>query len=170
MKRLLTKITSMIRRTRVSLSTPDTGTYPITQVSYLGKTGEIEVIWPYGMGGRLPVDAQALTFNVEGMEENKAGIGTAPTLRFKGGKPGEVWFGNPLSGSVLHFLENGNANLEAPVINLGPSGATLRAIIDERIVALHNTHVHQESGGGSTAAPTVPIVLNTVSTTNTKAS
>ena len=170
MKSIITKIRSLIRRARVSLSLPDTGTYPITQVEFLGKTSNMVVIWPYGMGGQLPEDAEAICFNIEGMEENKAGIGTAPTLRVKVDAEGEVWFGNPVSGSVLYFRENGDANLEAPVINLGPSGATLRAIIDERIVALHNSHFHQESGGGSTLVPTVPIVLSTVSTINTKAS
>ena len=108
MKKLLIKITSMIRRAVVSLSKPDSGNYPTTQVSYLGKTADIEVIWPYGMNGRLPLDAQVLCFNVEGMEENKAGIGNVPTIRLKVDAEGEVVFGNPLTESAVYFRENGD--------------------------------------------------------------
>ena len=105
---LLRKIRSLIRRAIVSLSLPDDGDYPIVQVSYLGKTGNMEVIWPYGMNGQLPADAQAFCFNIEGMEENKAGIGNVPTLRLKVDAEGEVSFGNPLTGSVTYYRENGD--------------------------------------------------------------
>jgi len=108
---LLRKIKSMIRRAVVSLSLPDTGDYPIVQISYLGKTANAEAIWPYGMGGRLPVDAQVFCFNIEGMEENKAGIGTTPTLRFKVNEEGEVYFGNPLTGSVTYYRSNGDIEI-----------------------------------------------------------
>jgi hypothetical protein len=105
---LLRKISSMISRAKVSNSLPDTGKHPITQISLLGKTANTEVIWPYGMNGRLPGDAQVLCFNVEGMEENKACIGNVPTLRIKVDAEGEVCFGNPLTGSVIYFRENGD--------------------------------------------------------------
>lgn len=108
MKSILTKIRSMIRRARVSRSLPDTGTYPITQVEFLGKTSNMVVIWPYGMSGQLPEDAETICFNIEGMEENKAGIGTVPKLRLKVNADGEVVFGNPLTESAIYFRENGD--------------------------------------------------------------
>ena len=110
-EQLLRKIRSLIRRAIVSLSLPDDGDYPIVQVSYLGKTGNMEVIWPYGMNGQLPADAQTFCFNIEGMEENKAGIGTVPKLRLKVDAEGEVSFGNPLTGSVTYYRTNGDIEI-----------------------------------------------------------
>ena len=107
-EQLLRKIRSLIRRAVVSLSLPDDGDHPIMQISYLGKTANAEVIWPYGMGGQLPENAQVFCFNIEGMEENKAGIGTTPTLRLKVDAEGETCFGNPLTGSVTYFRANGD--------------------------------------------------------------
>lgn len=193
---LLRKIKSMIRRARVSLSLPDTETYPIIQVEYLGKTANAEAIWPYGMGGRLPVDAQVFCFNIEGMEENKAGIGTTPTLRFKVNEEGEVYFGNPLTGSVTYYRSNGDieiigkndqsvtldgalniiaingVNITAPEINIGSSGATLRTLIDDRFEALFNAHMHAgvTTGVGTSGVPTVPLIPGAQNTINTKAS
>ena len=73
---LLRKIKSMIVRAVVTRSLPDTGDYPVVQISYLGKTANAEAIWQYGTSGRLPQDAQVLRLNIEGMEENKVGIGS----------------------------------------------------------------------------------------------
>lgn len=117
-EQLLRKIKSMIRRAVVSLSLPDTGGNPIVQVGYLGKTANAEAIWPYGLGGRLPEDAQVFLFNIEGMEENKAGIGTAPNQRKKVDNSGEIWVGNPLTQAIILFksdksieMTNGTGNM-----------------------------------------------------------
>lgn len=121
---ILRTIKSLIKRATVSLSQPDTGDYPITQVSYLGKTAEIEVLWPYGMNGRLPKDAQVLCFNVEGMEENKAGIGNTPTTRDKVENEGETSFGNPLAGTFLRFKSDKTIELTngTGLITMNPNG------------------------------------------------
>ncbi len=179
-------IRSLIRRAVVSLSMPDEGDFQLVQISYLDKTAKMEVIWPYGMGGRLPVDAIPFVFNVEGMEENKAGLGTAPTLRFKVNAEGEVWFGNPLSGSVVFFRENGDIEktgladdtetisgtkkIIAPDIEIGSSGATLRSLIDDRLIALFNVHVHPDPVSGNTGAPTVLLVPGAQETADLTAS
>jgi len=99
---------NLIKRSIVTRKTADTGQFPIAQVSSNGKTANIETIWPYGLAGNLPVDSLVLTFNVLGQEENKAGIGNTPKIRFKNLKAGEVAVGNPVTGSVVKFLENGD--------------------------------------------------------------
>lgn len=99
---------NLIKRTIVSRKTADTGQVPVSQVKWNGKTANIEVIWPYGLAGNLPVDSIVLTFNVMGQEENKAGIGNTPKTRFKNLEAGEVAVGNPVTGSVVKFLENGD--------------------------------------------------------------
>ena len=193
---LLRKIRSLIRRAVVSLSLPDDGDYPIVQISYLGKTANAEAIWQYGTGGRLPENAQVFCFNIEGMEENKAGIGTTPTRRFRVNEEGEVYFGNPLTGSVTYYRSNGDieiigkndqsvtldgalniiasngVNITASEINIGSSGATLRTLIDERFEALFNAHTHGgvTTGGGTSGVPSVPLIPGAQNTINTKAS
>lgn len=175
---LLRKIKSMIRRAVVSLSLPDTGDYPIVQVGYLGKTANAEAIWPYGLGGRLPEDAQVFLFNIEGMEENKAGIGTAPTQRKKVDNSGEIWVGNPLTQAIILFKSNGDIegttdgiiSLVASSINIGSSGASLQKLVDERFVTLFNNHVHNLSGGGTTLATPTLMAVGSETTTDLKAS
>jgi len=99
---------NLIRRALVSRKTADTGQFPVAQVKWNDKVADIEVIYPYGLAGNLPKDALVLMFNVQGQEENKAGIGNTPKIRFKNLQEGEVAVGNPVTGSVVKFLENGD--------------------------------------------------------------
>jgi len=102
---------NLIKRTIVSRKTDDTGQFPVSQVQWNNKTANLEVIYPYGLAGNLPVDALVLTFSVLGQEENKAGIGNTPKIRFKNLKEGEVAVGNPVTKSVVKFLENGDIEI-----------------------------------------------------------
>lgn len=58
-----------------------------------------------------------------------------------------------------------SATIDSPGVSIGAGGQTLRALIDERIVAAHNTHTHPSNG----AVPSVQIDVDDVSTTATKA-
>lgn len=160
---LLRKIKSMIKRAVVTKSNPDTGNYLIAQISYLGKTGDMEVLFPYGMNAQLPVNAQVLCFNVEGMEENKIGIGYNPASRINVAAEGEVSFGNPLTGSALFFREDGSMQILA-------LGATVRKLIDERLITKYNSHVHPDPVSGNTGVPTVTIAVDDETTTDFQAS
>ena len=188
----------MFRRAVVSLSLPDTGDYPIVQIGYLGKNAKAEAIWPYGMGGRLPKNAQVFCFNIEGMEENKAGIGTTPTLRFKVNEEGEVYFGNPLTGSVTYFRSNGDietigtndqtvtisGNMDINVAGNVTINATGTAdylgsavnladligklLMTDDTIPIYNGHTHPVSGG--VAQPTSQTLSASNATSKTKAS
>lgn len=153
----------MIRRAIVTLSLPDSGNRQFVQISYLGKTAKMEVIWPYGMGGKLPAGAMPYVFNIEGMEENKAGIGTSATLPFSADADGEVWIGNPTAGTLAFFKEDGD-------VEIGLNGATFRKLIDERFIALFNAHTHPDPVSGVSGTPTVPLTPGNQETTNLKAS
>ena len=156
-------IKSLIRRARVSLSLPDTGSYQLSQCDYLGKTSKFEVIWPYGMNGRLPKNAQVLLFNIEGMEENKAGIGSTPDLRQNVDAEGEVKTGNPLAGTFVYFKEDGT-------IEAGSADATFRKLIDERFIAIYNAHVHPDPVTGNSGVPTVQLTPGNQETEDFRAS
>lgn len=100
---------SQIKRAKVTLSPTDSEqNYPNVQASTLGKTSNVAVIWPYGMNGQLPVDAELVLLTIDRQDDNKAGIGNTPTVRLQVDAEGEVCFGNPLTGSVTYFRENGD--------------------------------------------------------------
>ena len=121
------------------------------------------VIWQSGTGGQLPKDAEAICFNIEGMEENKAGIGTAPTTRIKVDEAGEVWFGSPVTKSIVLFKSDGT--LEA-----GTVGDTFRKLIDERFEAFFNAHTHPDPVSGNSGIPNQQLVPGAQTTTVFKAS
>lgn len=104
---MISKIRALIKRGIISLLADDAGDYQIIQVSYLGKTSKAEAVFPFGAGGNPPEGASALLFNVEGLEENKAGIFYLPKDRFKFNEV-HAWTGNPVSGSFIVFRESGD--------------------------------------------------------------
>lgn len=68
-------------------------------------------------------------------------------------------------------IEHGSNKIVLTDNNVELGNGTLRKIIDERIVAKHNSHLHTSAAPGSpTSTPTVPIVAAQVTTTKTKAS
>jgi len=106
---IFNSLVNLIKQARVSLSIEDTGQFPITQVEYYDdKVANVHVMTPYGFDHHLPVDSLVWMMNIEGQEDNKAGIGNAPQIRFKDLKVGEVAVGNYLTRSVVKFLENGD--------------------------------------------------------------
>lgn len=108
---ILNRITGMVKRAYVTLVGNDANKYQTTQISYLGKTADMEVIYPYGLCGNPPKNSLVLLFNVQGMEENRAGVANLVTERFKDLKEGEVAIGNYLTKSVIKFLENGDIEI-----------------------------------------------------------
>jgi hypothetical protein len=108
---ILNRIAGMVKRAYVTLVGDDSGRYQTTQIGYLGKTADMEVIYPYGLCGNPPKNSLVLLFNVQGMEENRAGIANLLSERFKNLKEGEVAIGNYLTKSVIKFLENGDIEI-----------------------------------------------------------
>ena len=98
----------MIKRGVLTLPTADAGVNQIAQASYLGKTANVELITLYGLCSNPPAGSNILLFDVQGQEENRAGITNFPGSRFKGLKVGEVAVGNYITKSNVKFLENGD--------------------------------------------------------------
>ena len=92
----------------VSLPGDDDGVFPACQISTYGQAADAIVIWPYGIHGSLPEKSYAISFSINGQQENKAIIGYRPDLRPKNKKPGEMEFGNFVTGSTIFFSENGD--------------------------------------------------------------
>ena len=114
----------MIKRCRVSRSTSDTKQFPSVQVEFNDKVRTVEVIMPYGLAARIPADAMGHKLIINGNEDDQAAIFNTPTKRFKLDKEGEVAIGNPLSGSVVYFRENGDIEI------IGKNAATMTVDAD----------------------------------------
>jgi len=108
---LFNKIKNLIKRAAVSNNTTDDKIRHIVQVNYIGRTADIEGVYPYGMSANAPVGSAMLMFNVGGSEENRAGIAYNPQDRFKNLKPGEAQFGNQIKQTFIKFLDNGNIDI-----------------------------------------------------------
>jgi hypothetical protein len=71
------------------------------------------------------------------------------------------------SGNVTIQAKTGTINLTAPNnINLGSLGETIYRLVDERMVALFNAHVHLSGGAG---IPTTQMAIGSQTTTVTRA-
>lgn len=146
-------IRNIIKRCRVTLSYPDVKNYPYVQVEYNGKVQDVEVILPYGVSARIPVDALGHLFTINGDEGNKAGIFNTPTERFKQDVPGEVEFGSPLFGNSIRFKADGS------VLIKNSAGSGVIEITKEGLVIINgivfDTHAHGgiEPGAGTSGGP-----------------
>jgi len=73
------KITNIMKWSYVSRVGDDSGNFPRSQITYNGKTSDIMVLTPYGIWHNLPNESLVLAFNIQGQEENKAGLNSTRT-------------------------------------------------------------------------------------------
>lgn len=107
------KISNLVKRAFITQVVNDSSDYQSTQVSYLGKVSNAQMIYPYGYNAVPPTNTMVLLFNVLGQEENLAGIPYAVSERFKNLKGGEVVLGSPSTGSYIKFKEDGSIEMYA---------------------------------------------------------
>jgi len=150
----------MIKKSVISLVGKDNTVFPIAQVSYLGKTSDVELISPYGLCSNPPEGSLVIMFNLQGQEESKAGIANLVEKRFANLKPGEVVVGNYLTGSFVKFSENGDITVDAGsnvcniiaktlninVDNLNVTGDTaFTGAVTANGKVIDNTHGHSQA-------------------------
>ena len=80
---MISKIKNLIKWGYVSLVGNDSGNYPTSQVTYMGKTKTIIEWTPYGFVSKCPTGGISLMFALHGNEENIAGIFNKPESRIK---------------------------------------------------------------------------------------
>ena len=110
---LLSHLRNLIKRAVVTRAGDDTGNLAIQQISYNGRVGDCDIIFPYGMHANLPVDSLITVVTIEANEENRAGIGGVPEQRIKDLPAGEVVFFHPSTKSKFHFRNDGNVDVVA---------------------------------------------------------
>lgn len=98
----------IIQSGQVSLPGKDNKPFPLTQIQAYGQAADVVVLNPYGMHSNPPADSYAITFAINGQNENRAALCYKPDIRQKDLKPGETVFGNDVTGSRVFFDEDGN--------------------------------------------------------------
>lgn len=165
----------LLRWCKISAAGGDADQFPVQQITYLGKTADAYMLFPFGMHANVDSESLGLLHAVNGDDSNKAVLPLDPDNRPKPLAPGEVAFYHPSTGSIIHFRTGGDIdidvvknaqgsiNINAVDINLTVSGAVnvtgdlnvsgdtaLGANVTSNGKDISDTHAH----GGSPTAPT----------------
>lgn len=182
---MLGKLKKLIRYVRITGSGDDSKQFPVQQVSYMGKTANVMMVFPYGMHGNVDKDSLGLMFQVLGDNGSKAAVPMShkdrPALN-----TGEVVFFHPPTGTKIHLKKDGSIDIDAGNANIdlktgsgdvtiesttgnvtvkAPTGKinleSLQAEITSLTAAISGltfiTHVHTSAAPGSpTSGPIAP--------------
>jgi hypothetical protein len=117
----------VLRWARITKSGSDQEQFHTQQMSYLGKTADGLMVFPYGVHGNLPPDSLALMFAVQCNPENRAAIGWTPKNRPQMAE-GEVTFYHPPTNSIIAWREGGNLEITTDAnVDLTCNEATINA-------------------------------------------
>lgn len=141
-----------IKRAVLSAMIKDEDQVQISQADYNGRTGEVEMVWPYGFSANPPVDSLLLMFNVMCQEENRAAIASYPQLRFKNLKPSEVQIGNFVKLNSVKFCANGDIEMTST------NDTTIRVTKNFTLEVLGNVAI--AIGGGVTMSIAGDVNIN----------
>ena len=152
---MINTIRNLIKRCYVTLARDDSQNYPSSQISYLGKVGDAEILSLYGFSFNAPEGSQGIVFSIAGHEENRVALLNLPKERFKNLKKGEIQIGNFKKGTSIKFDEDGNititsandvtingatnvtinasakVDINAPLTNLGSGGNKIARLGDQ---------------------------------------
>lgn len=162
---MISQLKNLLRWAKITMTGDDSASFPIQQVTYLGKTADAYVLFPFGLHANLTEDSLVAMFAMHGQEENRVVIGGTPTKRptLAGG---EVALYHPDTLYMIKFDTNGDLLITAPNVqftgnvvidgNLTVNGDTaLGANVTSNGVNISDTHVHSgvQSGASNTGAP-----------------
>jgi phage gp45-like len=120
---------NIIKQCYVTLVGDDSGRVPLTQVAYMDKAVECEVITPYGLYSNPPVNSMGILFHPFGDEQIRAAILNVLDERFKNLLAGEVQIGNPLTQCSIKFDKDGNLIIVTPNQQVVTIGADYSIIV-----------------------------------------
>lgn len=152
------------RLAAVSLNRDDNTGDPITQITYLGKTGNAYEFYPYGFSAVAPNETLGIMMTVGGSEDSRAIMPMATgDNRPSGLKPGEVLISNPVTGASVLFAEDGSIEVTTTGdVRLNAANVTItgNVIIDGTItqggINIGNTHTHPVTTAPGTTGTVIP--------------
>jgi hypothetical protein len=156
------KITNMIVLAVKNTLTNFSLRYAASQVSWLGKPGDMVVLFPYGTRSQSPLSCQVIKFNLSGDESNRVGLEfDSESLPSDAMEEGEYECGNFITGSTIRFTPNGIKIYSHDALNVEVVG---------NINIQCGGNVSVESVGSATIkASTVDVEAETVTVTATSA-
>ena len=161
-------ICNLIKRATHSANLSDGGNYAVQQSTYMGKkTENYEMIFPYGFSANPTLNSLVLLFNVNGQEQNLAGIVNDPPNRFKDLKPGEVQVGSFDKKTSIKFNSDGDVIINSPsndVIIEAAKNVTVSAQSDVTINAANDININ--SGADITVNSGNEVTINADSSVN----
>lgn len=110
----MNRIRNIVKRARLSLVGDDDLPFAQSQAEFSGTTADYQALWPYGIHANAPVDSHLVLFQNEGKADDIFGFATAPALRQKNLRSGEVVIGNFVKGCKLFFNEDGDLIVTVP--------------------------------------------------------
>jgi hypothetical protein len=118
---LVSLIKRLVRWAAVTRGGKDAAQYPVQQMTYLGKTADSVMVFPYGMHANVDRADYALMFSVAGDTDNRAAIPTSMTRRSTLA-PGDVEVYSPVSRSRVTIRANGDVEVDGANIVATASG------------------------------------------------
>jgi len=97
----------LLRWAKISRSWDDDASWPVQQVTYMGKTGNSVMWFPYGYHANVPEGQPALLMSLHGKAEARVAIPGSPSERPRIA-PDEVAVFHPPTGSMVHLRSNGD--------------------------------------------------------------
>ena len=114
LRKCISKIMNMVKVGYISLSPDDTQSRVVYNISSFGKQYRCYGVLPYGISCNPPDQTtQVVSWNVSGSDSNVVGVPTAPSIRFKDLKKGELKIGNFLTRSHIYFKSNSDVEIKS---------------------------------------------------------
>lgn len=137
---LTNKVKNLIRLAIITVISDDNKDFPSHQITYQGKVSEGISWYPWGIHANPGKSALALMFAIGGNSENKFFLPGSPKERLDDLLPtplseGEVLIYNPLTKTYVHFLENGDIDIDSQKdVNIRVAG-NLTADVEGNVIA-----------------------------------
>lgn len=119
--------------------------YPVAQVAWLGKLGDVIMLQPYGRRSQAPINSLVLLFNILGDEANRIGIefdpvSMPPDKMFSG----EYEIGNYITTATIRFNETGGIDIKSMTdINMTVrSAGSVNIVVSEGDVNVTATNIN----------------------------
>lgn len=112
---MLNLMKKMIRRAVVTsgLIKDSESDLRVQQVKYLGKSADIEIIFPYGMSANVSNDSIGTMWSIQCNAEYRVALFDDPVSRPRDLEQNEVVYYHPKTGSKIHFKNNGDIDITA---------------------------------------------------------
>lgn len=166
----LAKLKAMIQHAVVSGPANNSDQFPVQQITYKGKVSNCMMIFSYGHYANCSSsDTLVSVFEVEGDEDNKAGLGYTPKKRPIDLEPGEHAVYHPGTETFIKFRNNadlhvstGTGNIIVDCNDLTVNAAGNATVNCEDAILTANNDVTVTAGGDANVTATGNIALEGV--------